>query len=63
MNVLKGRSQNPEALNQIIEILMCKNLNLNPMQLKKMAYEDFIKHKLIISTILSVEPKLLINMM
>jgi len=57
--VLKGRSSNPEAMKEINEFLLIKHLNMTPVSIKRLPYEDKIKYTIIINEMMATSPQLL----
>ena len=57
--MLKGRSSNPEATREIHEFLLIKHLNMTPVSIKRLPYEDKVKYTIIINELLATAPSLL----
>jgi len=57
--VLKGRSSNSEAMKEINEFLLIKHLNMTPVSIKRLPYEDKIKYTIIINEMMATSPQLL----
>jgi len=57
--VLKGRSSSPEVVKEIQEFLLIKHLNMTPVSLKRLPYEDKVKYTILINEIMSTAPQLL----
>lgn len=57
--MLKGRSSNPEATKELQEFLLIKHLNMTPVSIKRLPYEDKIKYTILINELLNTAPSLL----
>jgi len=57
--VLKGRSSSPEIMKEINEFLLIKHLNITPVELKRLSYEDKYKYSVIINEMMGNSPQLL----
>jgi len=57
--VLKGRSSSPEIVKEIQEFLLIKHLNMTPVSIKRLPYEDKIKYTILINEMMATSPQLL----
>jgi len=60
--VLKGRSNNKEAHDHILNALMCRWLNMNPLELKRLPFNELRKYKIIFTSIMQEKPGLLFGL-
>jgi len=57
--VLKGRSSNPIVVKEIQEFLLIKHLNMTPVSIKRLSYEDKLKYTILINEMMTTSPQLL----
>jgi hypothetical protein len=59
---LKDRSRDGEASEAIIDALLCRWLNVNPLELKRLPYEVLQRYKAVYESILENKPELLLGL-
>ena len=57
--MLKGRSDNAETKDILLNMMLCKWLNMTPMELNRLPFHELDKYKIVYTTIMEVKPELL----